>query len=126
MKKSLIALAVVLVLTLAPSAFASGPGERYDHFKGKVSETLPEAVQNFSEYNTKLEAILNREIDDNALHEVHELTYTLENALQKINEELAALAEKLEEVHVASERMDRDAVLRHGRDYLRVSRQIVK
>jgi hypothetical protein len=126
MKKSLTVLALVAMLAFVPTAFASGAGEKYEHFKGKPSETLPEAVQNFSEYNAKLEAILNGEVSDNSMHDVHELTYTLENALAKISEELAALAEKLEEVHLASERMDRDAVVRHGRDYLTVSRQIVK
>lgn len=126
MKKSLVALALVATLAFVPTAFASGAGEKYEHFKGEPSETLPDAVKNFSEYNARLEAVLNGEVTDNAMHDVHELTYTLENALAKINEEFAALAATLEEIHLASERMDGDAVARHGRDYLTVSRQVVK
>jgi hypothetical protein len=37
---------------------------------------------------------------------VHELTYTLENAIARMQEELEQIAEKLEEVHVASEQQD--------------------
>ncbi len=123
MKRSIVVTAAASLLAFAPFAFAT---ERYDHFKGKPSETLVEAVRNFSECNEKLEAVLNGKLDDNAMHTVHELTYTLENALEKINSELAALADTLEEVHQASERHDHDAVLRYGREYLEVSRQVVR
>lgn len=91
-----------------------------------TSETLPEAVKNFSEYNAKLEAILKDDVTNAEMSEVHELTYTLENALGKINEELAKLSETLEKVHLASEKLDREGVTGHGREYLSVSRQIVK
>jgi len=126
MLRSVAVTAVVAMLAFAPLAFGSDSGEKYGHFKGKASETLSEAVSNFSEYNAKLGTVLDGEVNENAIHEVHELTYTLENALAKINEELAALAEKLEELHQASEKHDRESVIRHGRDYLEVSRQIVK
>lgn len=126
MKKSLAALTALTLLTFAPGAYATEAGQRYEHFKGKASSTLPEAVHNFSEYNAKLDAVLKGKVDDDAMQEVHQLTYTLENALAKINKELAALSDKLEQVHQASERLDRDAVLKQGRDYLTVSRQIVR
>ena len=122
MKSIVVAISTSL---LALSAFASGAGN-YQHHEGKPAETLEQAVTNFSEYNHKLEAILNGAVSDNDMHDVHELTYTLENALEKINEELAELAETLEELHQASERMDREAVLEHGRKYLSVSREVVK
>ncbi len=38
----------------------------------------------------------------------------------------AHLAETLEELHQASERMDAEAVKQHGRAYLDVAREIVK
>lgn len=126
MKGSIAVTAVVAMLAFAPAAFGSDPGEKYEHFKGKPSETLSEAVGNFSEYNAKLDTVLDGKVDENAIHEVHELTYTLETALAKINEELAVLAEKLEELHKASEKHDPDGVIRLGREYLEVSRQIVK
>lgn len=59
--------------------------ERPDHFKGKPSETLEQAVANFSEYNGKLADLLAKDaLSPQDLHQVHELTYTLENALEKI------------------------------------------
>jgi len=39
---------------------------------------------------------------------------------------MGALADTLEAVHKASEKLDREAVIEHGREYLAVSRQIVK
>lgn len=57
---------------------------------------------------------------------MHELTYTLENALRKINAELTALAGTLEAVHVASERADPATVKTQGKAYLVSTRQVVK
>ncbi|HRQ56184.1 MAG TPA: hypothetical protein PLN31_02105 [Azoarcus taiwanensis] len=123
MKHSILAIAAAALIAAAP---ASATEERYEHHKGLPAESLSQAVANFSEYNTRLEAILVGQVDDNAMHDVHELTYTLENALEKINEELAELAETLEELHLASERMDGEAVKSHGRAYLEVAREVVK
>ena len=44
-----------------------------------------QAVANFSEYNGKLEGLIQQEhLSPQDMHEVHMLTYTLENALAKI------------------------------------------
>lgn len=126
MKKSAIVLASLALLSFAPGSFASGPGESITHYKGKPAETLPEAVTNFSEYNARLETILKGDVSDAAMAKVHELTYTLENALAKMNEEMTQLTEKLEQLHQASEKLDQRAVMQHGGEYLSVSRQIVK
>lgn len=123
MKQLIFALAASALIAAVP---AGASGERYEHHKGLPADTLQQAVANFAEYNTRLEAILAAKVDDNAMHDVHELTYTLENALEKINEELAALAATLEELHLASERMDGDAVREHGQAYLGVAREVVK
>ncbi|HRQ58715.1 MAG TPA: hypothetical protein PLN31_14975 [Azoarcus taiwanensis] len=123
MKKSLTIIAVCALAHVMP---AVADDARYEHHKGLPAETLQQAVANFSDYNHRLEAILAGAIDDNAMHDIHELTYTLENALEKINEEFAELAETLEELHQASERMDGDGVKKHGRAYLDVAREVVK
>jgi len=60
------------------------------------------------------------------LHRVHELTYTLEDALEKLGNEQARLAELLEEVHVASEHADGDTVKASGRAYLRGSAPLTR
>lgn len=120
-------LAAALVLThLASPALASGGGEKSAHFEGKPAETLEQAVANFSEYNNKLQAILDGAVTDGDMADVHMLTYTLETALAKMNEEMGKLAETLEEVHQASEKLDRDGVIKHGKAYLETSRKIVR
>ena len=93
--------------------------ERPDHFKGEASPTLEDAMANLTEYNRQLEAIVAKDtLEPMDAAEVHQLTYTLENALQKIESELEDLQQVLEEVHVASERMEFDVVKQRGRDYL--------
>ncbi|QJD59727.1 hypothetical protein HG264_12835 [Pseudomonas sp. gcc21] len=117
-------LIAVLIASASSSLMAT---ERPDHFKGEAAETLPQAVSNFSEYNEKLSALVEKdELTAAELHQVHELTYTLENALGKIQSELAELAETLEEVHVASEQSDAETVKTKGSEYLETSRQIVE
>jgi hypothetical protein len=124
--KHLILSASIVITVFSSSAWASAPGAKYEHFEGKPAATLEQAVANFAEYNGKLKAILAGKVSDADLAEVHQLTYTLETALKKINEEMAGLASTLEEVHLASEKLDRDAVLEHGRAYLSVATEVVK
>lgn len=100
--------------------------DRVDHYKGKPSNTFPEALVNLSEYSQRLEKLLAGEISNADLAAIHELTYTLENALKKINETLGELAETLEEVHIASETADRATVKSRGEAYLSVSREFEK
>ena len=122
-KKMLMGVALSLLLLLRMGASAEG----VEHFKGLPAETLEAAVKNFSEYNKKLEAVLDKGTLTAAdLATVHELTYTLGNALEKINAEFTALAETLEAVHVASESADSAAVMTRGREYLSVSRQVIE
>jgi len=116
-------LVTFILLAGAPAPHAD---ERVEHFKGKSAETLAEAVENFSTYNDKLAAIVEQEsISPQDMLEVHRLTYTLENALGKLREEMKALAETLETVHLASERAQPDTVRSAGRNYLETARKIV-
>jgi len=119
-------LAAIGAFVSAMSAPLNAEG-RPDHYEGKPAETLEQAVANFSEYNTKLEAILAKnELSARDLNEIHQLTYTLENALEKINMEFSDLADVLEEVHVASETAGYDAVKERGQAYLETARQLVE
>ncbi|MFA5684043.1 MAG: DUF6746 family protein [Lysobacteraceae bacterium] len=116
----------LLAALFSVAAVADEP-RRPDHFRGEPAETLEQAVKNFSEYNTKLEAVLAADsLDLVRLNEVHQLTYTLENALQKMQQDLAQLAQTLEAIHVASEHADSATVKREGEQYLRVSRILVE
>lgn len=93
--------------------------DRPEHFEGKRAQTLEQALENLREYNAKLSAIVERdELTDSEMAEVHRLSYTLENALERIEDEVDELAEVLEEVHVASEEMDRDTVRERAPAYL--------
>ncbi|WP_205341369.1 DUF6746 family protein [Denitrificimonas caeni] len=110
-------------LVVAGSAIAD---ESTAHFKGLAAPDLQTAVANFSEYNKRLEDVLSGELTDMDLVKVHELTYTLENALEKINVDLEELANTLEKVHVASETFNRDALKEAAPAYLNTARIIVK
>ena len=102
-------------------------GEESGHFKGKPAETLEQAVSNFSEYNQKLSSILNQDnLSPQDMQQVHELTYTLENALNKINATMTELAETLEAVHVNSETGDVAGTKTEGLRYLDTANQIIQ
>ena len=57
---------------------------------------------------------------------MHELTYTLENALARLQEELSNTAATLEEVHLASEDMKPDLIKSNGMDYIAAMQQFVR
>ncbi|MGQ0792801.1 MAG: DUF6746 family protein [Deltaproteobacteria bacterium] len=117
----------LLMLFASFTAISAADGERPDHFKGKPAETLKQAVANFSEGNSKLAAILSKsKLAPDDIIMVHELTYTLENALEKINNEFAALADTLESLHLASEKADYNAAKKHGAAYLKTAQTVVK
>lgn len=116
----------IFLLGIASFTAAHADDERPEHFKGEPAETLDQALANFSEYNAKLAEILAREeLTAKDLYEVHQLTYTLENALETIRNEYAGLAETLEEVHVASEHNDNATVKSRGQAYLETASKLV-
>lgn len=124
MKNLLKGAALAVSLAVAGGAVAE---ERPSHFKGLAAPDLNTAVANFSEYNNRLEKVLAAdELTDADLASVHELTYTLENALEKITIDLEELAEILERVHVASETANRDALKEAGPVYLDTARSVIK
>jgi len=101
--------------------------QRADHFSGKAAANLQQAVANFSVYNQHLAEILKRdELKPEDMVKIHEMSYTLENALRKINEEMSALEATLERVHLGSESMDFETVKTEGKRYLSVANQVVR
>lgn len=96
--------------------------ERVDHFKGLPAANWDQALSNLGDYNQRLAAIVTQnQLSPADLNTVHELTYTLENAIERIQHELNHTAEILEEVHQGSERGDFDGVRDNGRRYLDAS-----
>ena len=116
-KKSVHILTLCLLLSiLFGNSYAQ---DRPDHFAGLASETLEQAVSNFSESNRLLAEILSKEeISMADMASMHELTYTLENALERIQAEYSLLAEQLEDLHLASEGTDTDLARALGDTYL--------
>lgn len=112
---------LTLVLMYSTSSLAS----EVKHFQGKESTTLQEALQNIETYNQELQQIIASDVDAVAMAKVHELTYTLEKALAKIQESVGQMAQDLEEVHLSSESLDADIVKNKGADYLQYSNQLV-
>lgn len=92
--------------------------DRPDHFSGKPAETMAQAVTNAAEANHELAELLDGELSDADLAEVHRLSYTMENALARIHEEVYQLEGTLEEVHQGSEGFDRERVRTNGEAYL--------
>lgn len=123
--KDLIGAALLLALLAAPTVQADD--DRPEHYKGEPAETLEQAVINLSEYNARLQAIIGKdELSDADHEEIHELTYTLENALGKMREELDAMAENLEAVHLASEERDSAVIAEKGPAYLSAAQKLVE
>lgn len=116
----------VSVLVLSVLALNATADERPDHFEGKQSATLEEAVTNFAQTNAKLAEIVGKEeLSDADMAEVHQLTYTIENALAKIRESAETMAVDLEEVHLASETGDTQTVRNRGEAFLESAQTLV-
>jgi hypothetical protein len=124
MKVSQIWCSVVGLLVCSVMVSAS---ERPAHFKGKEPATLTEAIALYAEHNKQLAVLIAKEkLTAEELFEVHQLTYTLENALQKMNSEMTDIAAVLEEVHLASEKNDSATVKARAQIYLDKSAPLSK
>ena len=103
---------MLLAIALAGPAPAD---ERPEHYDGVPAPTLEVALANLRE------ALLESgELSAEDLHHVHRLSYTLENALERLRGELATAADDLEALHLASETAEPEVVRRRGEAYLQV------
>jgi len=90
-----------------------------DHFKGTPSPDLKTALCNLKTFDQKLKAATTGEtLTPEQMAEVHELTYTLEVAVQRVQSELEIVAEELENAHKGSEVMDNAKVKSGAYQYL--------
>lgn len=118
---------IIAAVAITASAISWADSDRPAHAKGEPAETLQQAVSNLREYNDKLEKLVAKdELSAQELHEVHMITYTLENALQKIQADLEETAEVLEEVHLASESNKPGVVRERGQVYLENTRALAR
>lgn len=100
--------------------------DQAEHFEGEEAANLEEAVANLVEYNDRLEELLEQdELSAEDINQIHKYSYTLENALQKVQNETQSVAANLEEVHLASERMDEATVREQGNLYLETTHTLL-
>jgi len=104
-------MAALTAALASPAALASDDD---DHFEGLPAETLDEALINLRSNLPALETALAGELYEVSMNEIHELTYTLENAMERVRLEVIALQAELEALHLASEQWEADGVRRHG------------
>jgi hypothetical protein len=123
MKRALTTLTVAAGLAMAGPALASEDHDHehaeQDHYSGKPARTLEQAVTNLREYSAKLDAKMNGDLSAEDMHEIHKLSYTLENALARLGNELEDIKDNLESVHLASERQDRQTISDKGKLYMK-------
>lgn len=127
MKSSLAYLALSAAIALAPSASAAEPPPpRIDHYQAKHANDVEAAIVNLREANAKLAELLSGEVSDDAMHDIHSLSYTVEESLTRIIDELKVLLDTAGDMHFATEGLKRDAVIDYGDAYLAGVRKIVK
>lgn len=113
-----------LVLS-ANVVLASDDVQRISHYEPLPAESLEQALTNLNSHGRELAALVAKgTLDSEDMVKIHELTYTLENALERLREELEETADVLEEVHLGSETMDQSRVLDNAQRYLEVMNQI--
>lgn len=101
--------------------------QQVEHYAAKPSETLAAALETLAEYNADVAAVVARDRLSTAdMEEVHQYTYTMEEAVARIATEMAQIAERLEEVHLASEGNDPDALRRAAAAYLEKSAPLTR
>lgn len=112
------------LLTLSGLGFASE--DEYKHFKGEKTENLAQAVKVFSEQNKKFAAMIqDGTVDLKEMGQIHQMTYSMENALKKIKDEVDNMEELLENVHKASEHGGTKTVIKDGGKYLEKAQTLV-
>ena len=120
---------ILTTLTFAAGLALAGPAlaaedhddehAQQDHYSGKPARTLEQAVTNLREYSAQLESKMNGDLSAEDMHEIHKMSYTLENALARLGNELEDIQDNLESVHLASERQDRETIDEKGQLYMK-------
>ncbi|MGM0526483.1 MAG: DUF6746 family protein [Pseudomonadota bacterium] len=116
---------LALVFTVSMPVLADDDEKKYQHFKPESAENLNQAISNLNQYNQELKKLVGGDLTAEEMSKVHELTYTLEVALQRLHEELEGAADSLEEVHLGSEEMNQQRVKSNGKKYLKTLSKVL-
>lgn len=126
MKHSLAFVALSAIIAMAPSAHAAEPPpQRIDHFQAKHADSVEEAIANLRDANAKLAQLLSGEVNDYAMHDIHSLSYTVEESLTRIIDEMKMLLDTAGDMHFATEGLKREAVIDYGDAYLSGVRKVI-
>lgn len=122
MRQTITLAALLLFILNSAVVFAE---DRVDHFAGKASNNIAQAQSNLTAYNRKIAALLaENKFTTSDMAEIHHITYTLENALAHMADQLKQLQEDLEKIHLASERNDASTIRAVTPGYLLTSKQL--
>ncbi|MCA1777375.1 MAG: hypothetical protein LC676_17725 [Loktanella sp.] len=114
MRLTYLATPVALAFFALPSV-----AEEVDHYEAVPSETLSEAMENLVTYNARVEEVLARdELSASDMEEIHQYTYTMEQAVARIATSMDEIAAVLEDVHLASEGDDTEDLRGKAAAYL--------
>lgn len=91
---------------------------RVAHYTAQKAGSIDETLVNLREANAKLKSLLAGEVGEYDIHDIHSLSYTLEESLARLAEEIKQLHNTVADMHFASEGLNRDAVIDYGEAYL--------
>jgi len=119
-KKTLTFLALGTLVGLPVTSWANDgmSANRVSHYQARKAGSIDEAMADLREANARLRTLLAGEVGEYDIHDIHSLSYTLEESLLRITEELRALHNTVADMHFASEGLKREAVIDFGTAYL--------
>ncbi|NMP17325.1 DUF6746 family protein [Thalassotalea sp. Y01] len=121
--KTLMTMATGAVLFASLNTMAE---QKYQHFDSLDAPNTEVALCNLQQFNAKLAALTNKQqLTAEEMVKVHELTYTLENAVIRLQKDLDNIAVELEKVHLASESLDQKTIQESGDKYLNATNLII-
>jgi hypothetical protein len=118
-------IAACAVWTPAAQAEGAAAAPRVDHYQARQADDIAQTIANLREANQQLEAILAGEVGEYDMHDVHSLSYTIEDSLARLSEHLLEMKDIAGDMHFASEGLKRDDVIEHAKAYLSGVRKII-
>lgn len=120
LKETLTVLALGTLVGLSGPAHANDAqaANRVAHYAAQQADSIEQTMKNLRETNAKLKELLAGEVGEYDIHDIHSLSYTLEDSLTRIADEIKQLHNTVADMHFASEGLKREAVIDYGAAYL--------
>lgn len=118
--------ATLLAGLLLVCAEALHGDDRIDHFQPLPSATLADAMNNLNSHTAELQQLLQQDrLQPADLHKIHQLSYTLEAAVNRLQVSSAVMAVDIVAMHEASETGDAAVTRERGQRYLEAVQQLL-